>query len=275
MTLLLDKPSYSLKRAQSLLGLSRGVIEGLIRSGFVAPERGLRSELQFTFQDLVLLRTARALHLAKISPRRIMRSLTRLKEQLPEEMPLSGLRIVAVGSEVVVLGRGGPWEAESGQMLLDFEVAPVDGGVAFLPSESAEPESPKAWLQRGEALEAEDPDAAELAYRGALGQAPDYIDALLNLGALLCERDRCQEAVQLYEEALKRLPRSAPLHFNHAIALEDLKHLALALSAYERCLDLDPQLADAHFNASRLYEELGDFPSALRHLNAYRRLQRS
>jgi len=33
-------------------------------------------------------------------------------------------------------------------------------------------------------------------------------------------------------------------------------------------------LADAHFNIARLKERLGDSQSALRHFNAYRKLQR-
>ena len=58
-----------------MLGLSRGVVAGLIAAGFVTPSRGPRNEYRFTFQDLVLLRTALALQAARIPPRRILRSL--------------------------------------------------------------------------------------------------------------------------------------------------------------------------------------------------------
>ena len=50
---------------------------------------------------------------------------------------------------------------------------------------------------------------------------PDHADAYLNLGALLCEAGRCEEAVALYDEALRRKPGEALLHFNRAVALED------------------------------------------------------
>jgi hypothetical protein len=56
-----------------------------------------------------VLRTARALNAAKVPPRRITRSLKQLREHLPEQMPLSGLSIRAVGDRVVVqevLGAG-------------------------------------------------------------------------------------------------------------------------------------------------------------------------
>ena len=38
---------------------------------------------------------------------------------------------------------------------------------------------------------------------------PDHADAYLNLGALLCEARRCDEAVALYDEALERKPDEA------------------------------------------------------------------
>jgi tetratricopeptide (TPR) repeat protein len=96
----------------------------------------------------------------------------------------------------------------------------------------------------------------------------------LNLGALLCESHRCDEAVALYDEALRRKPNEALLHFNRAIALEDRGDAAAALASYHACLRLSPDLADAHYNAARLHQQLGDARQAVRHFNAYRRLQR-
>ena len=80
----------------------------------------------------MLLRTAQGLQAARIPPRKILRSLRRLKAALPRELPLSGLRITAVGNDIAVRNGGTQWEAESGQLLMDFEVAPVRGAVAFL-----------------------------------------------------------------------------------------------------------------------------------------------
>ncbi len=68
-------------------------------------------------------------------------------------------------------------------------------------------------------------------------------------------------------------PEVALLHFNRAVALEDLERYREALMAYDRCLTLDPGLGDAHFNAARLHDHLGDEKKAIRHFSAYRRLQ--
>jgi tetratricopeptide (TPR) repeat protein len=267
---------YTIRRVQEMLGISRAVITGLVSAGFVSPTRGARNEHRFTFQDLMLLRTAYGLQQAKIPPRKILRSLKKLKATLPEELPLTGMRITAVGADVAVRDRQGSWAADTGQLLMDFEVAPIEGSVTFLqsPFEKIHSGDPEALLARGDTLEVGDPPAAEAAYREALRLAPGYVDAYLNLGALLCDQKRCEEAVKLYDDALTQCPPSALLLFNYAIAQEDSGRLQAAVSSYERCLQLDPHLADAHYNLGILQEQLGDARGALRHFNTYRRLTR-
>ncbi|KWT98182.1 TPR repeat [Variovorax sp. WDL1] len=229
----------------------------------------------------MLLRTAHELHQAKIPPRKILASLRRLKAALPAEIPLTGMRITAVGAEVAVRERGASWEAASGQLLMDFEVEPVDGGVTILemrrPASTQRGEteaSASEWFRRGEDLEDTDPRQAAKAYQEALELKPDYVEAYVNLGALMCEAKHCSEAVALYSKAMTVCAPSALLHFNMAIALEDLGRLEEAVEHYERCLELDPSQADAHFNLGCLGDKLGDGKSALRHFNAYRRMTR-
>ncbi|HZH05776.1 MAG TPA: tetratricopeptide repeat protein, partial [Lautropia sp.] len=101
-----------------------------------------------------------------------------------------------------------------------------------------------------------------------------HSDAWLNLGAMMCEANRCNEALELYDEALRQCPEEPLLYFNRAIALEDQGRLQEAIASYEACLLLAPDFADAHFNAARLHEQAGNAQKAVRHLSAYRRLQR-
>lgn len=270
---------YTLRSIREMLGLSRSVLAGFIDAGFVQPTRGPRNEYRFTFQDVVLLRTAQGLQAASIPPRKILRSLRRLKAALPLALPLSGLRITAVGSDIVVRNGVNQWDAESGQLLIDFEVAPVRGAVAFLQhapaAEVPAPGDADQWFVRGEELEeAESHAAAEAAYRRALELAPAHADAWLNLGALMCEANRCAEALAVYDQALRQCPEEPLLYFNRAIALEDQGRLKEAIGSYEACLRLAPDFADAHFNAARLHEQVGNAQKAVRHLSAYRRLQR-
>jgi hypothetical protein len=146
---------YTLRGIQDMLGISRGVITGLIGAGFVSPTRGPRNEYRFTFQDVVLLRTAYGLQAANIPARKILRSLARLRASLPDEVPLTGLRITAIGNDVAVREGTTQRNAESGQLLIDFEVTPANGGdtVAFLqrkPERNDAPEDdPAAWFAHG------------------------------------------------------------------------------------------------------------------------------
>jgi len=211
-----DPNTYTIRAIQEMLGLSRGVITGLIASGFVAPSRGPRNEYRFTFREVVLLRTAVELQAANIPPRKILASLRKLKATLPAELPLTGLRITAVGNDVTVRDGRSQWHADTGQLVMDFELAPAAGNVTFLQRTPARatppPADAAAWFSRGEALEASDRRAAEAAYRRVLAIDPGHADAYLNLGALLCESRRFDEAVALYDEALTRKPQEALLH---------------------------------------------------------------
>ena len=123
---------YGVHDVEKLLGLPRSTIRALIAAGFVSPARGPRNSLLFSFQDLIVLRTAQALASANVPHRRITKSLKELRRHLPDEMPLSGLRIGAVADRVVVSEGGRHWQAESGQYLLAFEGDPVEGSLSVI-----------------------------------------------------------------------------------------------------------------------------------------------
>src|SRR5439155_98750 len=93
---------YGARDVERLLHLPRSTIRSLVNAGFVSPARGPRKSYLFSFQDLIVLRTAQALAAAKGPSRRITKSLRELRRHLPDAMPLSGLAIAAVGDRVVV-----------------------------------------------------------------------------------------------------------------------------------------------------------------------------
>src|ERR1044071_2450850 len=91
--------SYGVREVEKMLRLPRSTIRALIDAGFVSPAPGPRNSWLFSFQDLIVLRTAQTLSTAKVPPKRITRSLKELRRQLPETMPLTGLSIGARGDE--------------------------------------------------------------------------------------------------------------------------------------------------------------------------------
>ena len=266
-----------MRELQAMLGVSRSVVSGLIAAGFVTPSRGPRNAYRFTFQDVVLLRTALQLRAARIPPRKIITALSRLRDELPDELPLTGIRVSAVGNDVAVRTGPSQWDAATGQFLLDFEVAQIKGDVVFLDSAPAQKNlahQAQEWYDLGELLRISDVNGAERAYRKAIELSPQpFYAAYVDLGALLCEREiRCEDALHVFDEALVHFPGDAVLHFNRAIAFEELGRFDDAERSYQHCLQLDPSYADAHHNLAILLERRGDPQGLVRHLNAYRRL---
>ena len=66
---------YGVRDVEKLLRLPRSTIRALVAAGFVSPARGPRNAWRFSFQDLIVLRTAQALAAANVPQRRITRSL--------------------------------------------------------------------------------------------------------------------------------------------------------------------------------------------------------
>jgi tetratricopeptide (TPR) repeat protein len=266
--------SYTFRDVERLLGLSRPVVQGFVDAGFVAPSRGERNETRFSFQDLILLKTAQGLATVKVPPRRIKQALARLRSELPESVPLSGVRISAVGARVVVQQGATQWQADSGQYLLDLEAAPVNE-IESLPQPVARgDDSAEHWFVRAGELEAIDPAGAETAYRNAIERQRDLLAAYVNLGCMLQAGGKPLPAERIYREAIGVLPHEPLLHFNLGTALEDLRRNREAVHAYEAAIALDAAFADAHYNLARLHETQGHAQEAIRHLASYRRLVR-
>jgi tetratricopeptide (TPR) repeat protein len=264
---------YGVEDVERLLGLSRGTVRALVASGFVEPARGPRNTLRFSFQDLIALRTAQALADARVPSRRITRSLRELRRQLPDAMPLSGLRIAAEGDRVVVREGRSRWQAESGQYLLEFEGDPARGSLSAI--EPAAPDGSPAGdeaFEQALALEATDPQGAIREYRRAVAAEPGLLDAYVNLGLLLHEAGRLEEARGVYSKGLDACGPDAVLLFNFGVVLEDLDRIGEAMQAYRDALEADAAFADAHYNLALLARKAGREQEAIRHMSDYRRL---
>jgi len=264
---------YGVREVEKLLGLPRSTIRALIDAGFVSPERGPRRAWLFSFQDLIVLRTAQALAAARVPAKRITRSVRELRRHLPESMPLSGLRISAVGDRVVVREGASRWQADSGQYVLGFEGDPANGSLSVIERKAqAAAANAAEWLDRGADLEETDPENALYAYRQAIAADPRLADAHANLGSLLHELGRRDDAHAAYRAGLRACGDSALLHYNLGVVLDDLGRKEDAAAAYETALSADPRMADCHYNLALVCEALDRPKDAIRHMAQYRRL---
>jgi tetratricopeptide (TPR) repeat protein len=291
---------YSAQDVARMLGLPPGRLRAYVRSGVLSPERGEHGELRFSFQDLLLLRTAEGLVRERVPPRRVASALRKLRASLPDERPLTGVQLGAEDQRVVAREGAARWQVESGQVLLDFErPAAPRREAATLPSLGdlparrsggavgaataaplAQPSTDVVSLSLEELyeigcdLEETEPAHAEVSYLEVLARAPAHTDAHINLGRLLHERGDLEGAEGHYRQALANRPDDPTATFNLGVVLEDQDDVTEALASYEHAVALNPQNADAHYNAARLYEKAGDYGASLRHLRAYRDLTR-
>ena len=264
---------YGVREVEKLLRLPRSTIRALIEAGFVSPARGPRRAWRFSFQDLIVLRTAQALVAAKVPAKRITRSVKELRRHLPEAMPMSGLSICAVADRVVVKEGGSRWQAESGQYLLAFEGDPANGALSIIERKPPVAKvSAQEWFERGIELEEQDAAAALQAYEQAIAADPKLADAHVNLGWLLHEAGRVEDAERAYRRGIEACAAESMLHYNLGVLLVDLDRKDEAIEAYEAALRCDPYFADCHYNVALLCEELGKPRDAIRHMAQYRRL---
>jgi predicted Zn-dependent protease len=263
-----------------ILGVSPQRVRALVRGGICSPTRDGR-RLEFSFQDIILLRTAVGLLQAKVPARRVRAALRQLTRQM-EGRPLTGARVYADGRNVVVRMGRQAWQADSGQGVFVFEVDDLARrSTAVVPVRARRPHKEKKrptcvtatdWFEQALALEETDPAEAEESYQKAIALDPQMSDAYLNLGRLVHEKGKPKEAIRLYQRAIKTAPGDAIAYYNMAMALEDIGDLEGAAASYHHALELEGDFADAHFNLGRLLEILGRREHALRHLLAYRKL---
>lgn len=270
---------YTTADVSKLLGLSPTQVRAFARDGRLTPARGPGRALRFSFQDLVILRTAKGLVAARVPIRRVRAALRRLRRELPRGRSLAELRVTAEGGRVVVYDGDAAWNPESGQLQLDFAVAdlatraaPIARRTAAAARRAAQDYDAQGWYELGLELEAVAPDEARDAYRRSLELDVHHADARVNLGRLLHAAGMLDEAQRHYRLALRDDPGHATAAFNLAVALEDAGRPGDAVEAYRLALQADRRLADAHYNLARLYEASGKRAAALRHLGIYRRL---
>ncbi len=291
--------AFGTKDLVGLVGISRSRIRALIRAGHVRPGRGSRGELRFSFQDVIILRTAKALAAAAIPVRRINQSLRQLQASLPPQVPLSGLSITSVGDQIAVREGLQQREIDSGQYVLALSVVNEGGQVKIIDQSARVPPTqhgharhandagcesetthrgrsdhsidPDALYLTASALEDANPAAAMAAYAQCLAANPEHDEARVNYGRLLHMAGRLKESEHIYRDARRH---DATLLFNLGVLLEDMERRPEAITTYREALDLDPTFADAHFNLARLFEREHNRRETLRHLLAYRRLTR-
>jgi serine/threonine-protein kinase len=167
--------------------------------------------------------------------------------------------------------RGAPAEGLSPQLAVALARA-MGGRAAVSLLRAAQARRPDDfWLncQLGWALK--EHDGAARYFQAALALRPRAVLVHYNLGTVLSQQGKVDEAVGYFEQALRLDPKLAQAHVNLGDALEKQGKVGEAVGHYEQALRLDPKLVQAHNDLGlalkkkgRLDEAVGHFEEALR-----------
>jgi tetratricopeptide (TPR) repeat protein len=107
----------------------------------------------------------------------------------------------------------------------------------------------------------------------ALRLAPNYPEAINNLGLALLAQNKPEAAAAQFREALRLRPGIAMVHNNLGNALRLAGDRTGATAQFQSALAIDPGLAEAHTNLGQLLLELHQLPEAARHCREAVRLR--
>jgi len=257
---------YSPEDVQRILGLTRKQLDYWDRLRLVSPQtdQGAR---YYGFRDLIGLRTIKQLLEKGVSATRLQRALAALNEKLSQvQTPLSQLRILSDGRDVLVEQGAARLEPLSGQFVLNFETRELHESVRVIAERSADD-----WLAMALSYEADKKTRAQAidAYDRCVDADPHSVDALLNCGTLYYEDGNFEKATAYFQRALAAEPQNSLVHFNLGSVLEEMGEFEESRRHLRQALLLDPSSCDAHYNLAFVCDKLHAFGEAREHWQAY------
>ena len=241
----------------------------------------LTSAEPYSFSDLLEIKKVRDLCAMSVRPNVIRESLEAMRKQAAGvEKPLLEAGAWTTKKHRVAFRHDGKLvEPIAGQFLMDFSER--EKVVTSTPVPRSEPTPQEheitAWFARGIALE-EIPSTqteAIAAYHRVLELDPTHAAAHINLGTLYYNRQDFGLAERHYRKAIDSDARYALAYFDLGNVLDETGRVQEAVQTYKVAIQLAPTYADAHYNLALAYEKLREPRKALKHWQAYIKLDTS
>ncbi|HEU5351316.1 MAG TPA: tetratricopeptide repeat protein [Terracidiphilus sp.] len=264
--------SYSRQDVLRILQISCRQLQAWERAGL------LESRSAYSFQDLGQLRTLRALREEDVSAASIRHSIVAMKAVAGLDNPMLQASLVRNGARLAFRCQGAIVDPIRRQFLFDFER--VDGNGSGHPAPlrrtAAGAPSVQDWFFAAvQAEESGEKHRAIALYNQLIARDPSYAPAFINLGTIYFHLRQYTRAEELYRRATETDPHYVLAFFDLGNVLDELARPEESIAAYQRAVALAPRYADAHYNLALAFERKGDARSALRHWNAYLRLDRT
>ncbi|HEY2859589.1 MAG TPA: tetratricopeptide repeat protein [Terracidiphilus sp.] len=267
--------SYSRQDVLRILQISSRQLQGWERAGLIVPQQA------YTFQDLGQLRTLRSLRENDVPAASIRHSISAMKAVAGMANPLQEATLVRTGSTRLAFRHlGAMVDPIRRQLLFDFERAGQKEAVPEPASlrprgNELQQRQQEQFLAAVQAEEAGDRPKAIQIYEQIIAADGTYAAAFINLGTIYFHLRQYGRAEELYRHATEVDRDYVLAFFDLGNVLDELDRLDESIAAYQRAVTLAPRYGDAHYNLALAYERKGELRQALRHWQAYLKLDRS
>lgn len=112
-------------------------------------------------------------------------------------------------------------------------------------------------------------EAIEAAREGLKKKSEYDHNFYVTLGNSLDENDEAEEALKVYEEAIKRFPNNHLIHFNRAVCFNKLERKQEAVDELKLCLRLNPLHAGTHLILGSIAASRGKLVESMLCLNTF------
>ena len=266
--------TFSRQDVLRILQISSHQLQGWERAGLISQRE------TYTFQDLGQLRTLRSLREEDVPAASIRHSIAAMQAVAGISNPLQEASLVRRGTRVAFRCDGAIVDPIRRQLMFDFERMDQPTATAEVCTlRRAEDETARGlqelFIAAVQAEESGDKQRAISLYEEMLVLDPDYAPGFINLGTIHFHLRQFVRAEELYRRATEKDPGYVLAFFDLGNVLDELERPEESIAAYKRAVELAPRYADAHYNLALAYERKGERRAALRHWQAYVKIDRS
>ena len=260
--------TFSTRTAARILAVTPERIRYWVKRNLIRPSQSDGRNYRFAFSDLLEMRLAKELLGSRQHIDPIQRSLERVRGLVAPERTFTSLKLVNDEGRIVV--RDGPVliEAETGQLIFDFEGSYRPGRV----EDRFGPARVRERFEEARRIAEEDPLRALTIYSELVGREPGNFEAHMRLATLLDRDGDLNGAMRHLLGAAAIVPASGEVHFKLGLLYRKKEENQHALLSFLRALECDPTQVEAHRNLAELYDLMGRKREANRHLSAIHRL---
>lgn len=265
--------SFSRQDVLRILQISSRQLLGWERAGLITQRE------VYTFQDLGQLRTLRSLREDDVSSASIRHSVAAMQAVAGMSNPLQEASLVRTGTRLAFRCDGAMVDPIRRQLLFDFERVERQTATSEVRAlrrvSDGVNEIQELFIAAVQAEETGEKHRAISLYEEMLKTDPDYAPGYINLGTIHFHLRQFVRAEELYRQATEKDPGYVLAFFDLGNVLDELERPDESIAAYQRAIALAPRYADAHYNLALAFERKGERRAALRHWQAYVKLDKS